>query len=131
MGFWLFMFSAVLLCPAVMLGLGYRFKTVGAPAKINYLFGYRTGRSMKNRETWEFAHRRCGIYWWKAGWVTLIVSAAAMLFFLRSDMDTTSIAGTAIVLVQLFPLCGVIVYVERGLRSEFDENGNRISKVEV
>ena len=31
-----------------------------APKEINSVFGYRTSMSMKNKDTWEFAHKYCG-----------------------------------------------------------------------
>ena len=27
---------------------------------VNFVFGYRTSMSMKNKDTWEFAHKYCG-----------------------------------------------------------------------
>ncbi len=29
------------------------------PRQVNSMFGYRTARSMKNEDTWKFAHRHC------------------------------------------------------------------------
>ena len=55
MGFWFFMLAMGLLLPAIMILFGAVF-TKAAPKKINYIFGYRTVMSMKNRDTWEFAH---------------------------------------------------------------------------
>ena len=62
MGFWIFMFAVNLLIPLVMVIFGAIFiKT--APKKINFLFGYRTERSMKNEDTWKFAHTYLGKLW--------------------------------------------------------------------
>ena len=44
------------------------------PKKINKFYGYRTKRSMKNMDTWKFAHEYCGKLWWKLGWIMLISS---------------------------------------------------------
>ena len=63
MGFWLFCTASSLLIPLVMLFFGRRFLTK-PPKSINSLYGYRTARSMKNQQTWDFAHRVCGKLCW-------------------------------------------------------------------
>ncbi|MBE6050474.1 MAG: SdpI family protein [Clostridium sp.] len=37
------------------------------PKNINGIVGYRTSRSMKNKDTWKFAHEYCGKLWVKFG----------------------------------------------------------------
>ena len=56
MAFWVFMLIMGLLIPLTMVGFGKLFLT-RAPKNINMVFGYRTVMSMKNRDTWEFAHK--------------------------------------------------------------------------
>ena len=58
MGFWVFMTSMELLLPSSWWGLGNYFLK-GGPRQVNSMFGYRTARSMKNEDTWKFAHRHC------------------------------------------------------------------------
>ena len=54
MGFRIFMLIVVLLIPFTMLFFGWLlFRRT--PKEINYIFGYRTKRSMRNEETWKFA----------------------------------------------------------------------------
>ena len=55
MGFWIFMLIMDLLLPFTMIGFG-RYFMKKAPKEINSVFGYRTSMSMKNKDTWEFAH---------------------------------------------------------------------------
>ncbi len=71
MWFWWFMFCCDILTPIVMIIYG-RMMWKHPPKKINGLSGYRTSRSMKNMETWIFAHKYCGKLWWIIGWITLI-----------------------------------------------------------
>ena len=62
MGFWLMMLICDLSVPLIMIFGGlmmYRHP----PKKINGVYGYRTSRSMKNMQTWRFAHRCCGRLW--------------------------------------------------------------------
>ena len=70
-----------LLIPAIMLGAGKLFSK-DAPKDINWIFGYRTTMSMKNEDTWAFAHKVAGAFWWKWGWVTLVVTIIAMLLLI-------------------------------------------------
>ena len=58
MGFWIFMLIMDLLIPFTMIGFGKMFLKK-APDQINYVFGYRTSMSMKNQDTWVFAHHYC------------------------------------------------------------------------
>ena len=64
--FWVFMLIMDLLLPFTMIGFGKYFMTKG-PKEINSAFGYRTSMSMKNHDTWEFAHKYCGKLWYIAG----------------------------------------------------------------
>lgn len=123
--FWLFMVAMDLLIPLVMIFFGRYFQRK-APDKINMLFGYRTARSMKNRDTWVFAHKQAGRYWYRAGWAVLVLSVAAMLFVLGKDIEIVGIWGTAVCFVQCIPLIWVFFVVEGALKRTFDENGNRI-----
>ena len=59
MGFWIFMLIMDLLLPFTMIGFG-RYFMKKAPKEINSVFGYRTSMSMKNKDTWKFAHKYCG-----------------------------------------------------------------------
>lgn len=65
MGFWIFMMFIELLIPVTMIGFGKMFLK-HSPKEINMAFGYRTSMSMKNRDTWEFAHKYCGKIWYNS-----------------------------------------------------------------
>ena len=54
MVFWLFCTGMSLLIPLMMLGFGRRFQT-HPPKSINSFYGYRTARSMKNRQNWDLS----------------------------------------------------------------------------
>ncbi len=124
MGFWLFMLVMDLIIPASMIGCG-RYLQVRAPKRINATFGYRTARSMKNQDTWDFAQAYCGRLWVRLGLALLPLSVIPLLFVLGKGM--TVVGNTAIITaaVQLVPFLGSIVPVERALKKTFDENGFR------
>lgn len=78
MWFWIFMLLVDLLTPLTMIGFGKYFSKK-VPQEINGVFGYRTSMSMKNRDTWEFAHKYLGKIWSISGWIMLPITI--LLFF--------------------------------------------------
>lgn len=124
MGFWIYMLIMDLLVPVTMIGFGKYFKTK-APKEINAVFGYRTSMSMKNRDTWEFAHKYCGKIWYICGWILLIVTIVAMIPFFGQGADVVGIVGAVLLGIQMIPLVGSILPTELALPKHFDKSGNR------
>lgn len=124
MGFWVYMTVMALLIPLTMLFFGRRFEKK-PPKRINAVFGYRTARSMKNEDTWAFAHRHIGRLWRIWGWAALIVSLAVMLLILNRGQSCVGYTGLVLVLVQMIPLIGSIFSTERALKQTFDRFGQR------
>ena len=90
-----------------------------SPKKINSLIGYRTSRSMKNMDTWHFAHHYCGKLWWRIGWIILVP------FYGASD-DAIGIVGLILTFIQIAVLIGSIFPTEKALKRTFTEEGLRI-----
>ena len=86
MGFWIFMLIMDLLLPFTMIGFG-RYFMKKAPKEINSVFGYRTSMSMKNKDTWEFAHKYCGKVWYVCGMVMLPITVIFMLLVIGKNED--------------------------------------------
>ena len=124
MGFWIFMLGMDLLIPFTMIGFG-RYFLKSAPKEINAVFGYRSSMSMKNKDTWAFAHHYCGRLWYCGGWMLLPVSVLVMALVAGKPQDVVGTAGGILCEVQLIPLIGSIVPTEIALRKNFDKNGNR------
>lgn len=124
MAFWIFMLIMDLLIPLIMIGFG-RYFMKKAPKEINDVFGYRTTMSMKNKDTWEFAHKYCGKLWYVFGLVLLMLTVIAMLLLLGKDIDIVGNVGGVICGIQMIPLLGSIYPTEKALRKTFDKNGNR------
>ncbi len=124
MGFWFAMLTASLLTPAVMLLFGWMFMK-NPPQDINGVYGYRTAMSMKNQDTWDFAHRYCGKIWFKLGYILMPASFAAMLTVYGGTEDEIGALVTAVCLLQIVPLLFSIVKTERALKQVFDKNGVR------
>ncbi len=125
MWFWVFMLVMVLLVPLVMIYFGRRFEE-NAPKNINPVYGYRTSMSMKNKETWEFAHKYIGKLWKVCGWILLLASVIAMLPAIGKDINTVSIISLVIMGIQVIVMVGTIFPTEIALKRTFDKNGNRM-----
>jgi len=124
MGIWITMLLTGLLIPALMLIFGAWSKK-GGPKQINPIFGYRTAMSMKNEDTWAFAHREIGRLWTKWGLITAAAVIVLMLPLIGRGEEAIGTAGTFICLLELVPLIGCIVPVENALNRTFDKDGNR------
>ena len=115
MGFWVFMLCMALLTPLLLLIFGWIFQK-HPPRRVNGLYGYRTARSMKSQELWDFAQQFCGRLWWRLGWGLLLLSAAVMLLLRGWETAAVGIGGAALLGVQILVLLGSIVPVERALK---------------
>jgi uncharacterized membrane protein len=113
-----------LLIPVIMIIFGSIY-TKRAPKEINHISGYRTTMSMKNRDTWEFAHHHCGKVWRLVGWIMLVPSFVAMMFVFDKDTNTVGSFSLIVIVVQTVILIASVVPTEIALRKTFDENGNR------
>lgn len=120
----IFIFVSNLIIPIMMLFFGIIFKNQG-PKKINGIYGYRTSMSMKNKETWDFAHRYCGKLWIKLGLITLFLSIIISLIILNFDEEIQGVVVATIVTIQTIILVASIFPVEKELKKNFDKDGNR------
>lgn len=123
-GFWIFMSLMNLLVPATMIGFGRRFLH-NPPKNISATFGYRTAMSMKNQDTWDFAHRYCGRLWHRMGLGLLPVTLLFSLLLFGKDIATVGTYAGVFELLQCIPLVGAIPPTERALKRTFDEFGRR------
>lgn len=122
MGFWIFMFCCTLLIPIIMIIAGNSMR-LGKFKTINSIVGYRTRRSMKNQQTWDYAHRECGRLWVRWGVLMLVPAAVIMLLLLGKEIPTIGTVGGIFTVLQMLPLLLSIAIVEKKLREKFDENG--------
>lgn len=121
---WLFVLMTVLLIPACMLGLGWRF--VNKPPKsINGGYGYRSARSMKSQAAWDFAQAYSGRFWLRAGRPALAVSAVWMALLLGREVDVVGRSAIVLTVIQMVPFLMVIPATERALKREFDDYGRK------
>ena len=124
MGFWIFMLATGLLFPAIMILFGAVFMKT-APRKINYVFGYRTDMSMKNRETWEFAHKYMGKLWFRFGFLLIPITVIPMLFVIGKTENVVSAVGLAVSFLNTVVLIIPVFFTEKALNKTFDKDGKR------
>lgn len=124
MWFWWFMFVFDLLIPALMIISG-KMMWKHPPKTINGIIGYRTARSMKNRDTWKYAHDYCGRLWWKIGWVLLLLSVIIHFPFYNRSEDTIGTVGGILCAIQCVCLIIPIFFTERALKRNFTDEGMR------
>ena len=123
---WVFMLVMNLGFPAALIGCG-RMMEKDPSRATDSSFGYRTKRSIKNQETWDFANQYCGRLWVRMGMALLIFAIPTQaLTLLCPSMDSMclwsfvlTIAETVVFVASYFP-------VERALKRNFDEDGNRL-----
>ena len=129
MNFWIFMLVMNLLTPLVMIIYGRIFeKKPPKIARSKFAFGYRTVMSMRNEETWEYAHRFFGKLWFRFGIAVGLISIIVLFFFIGKDKDTVGFVGMIIDYVQLAAMLLPVIPTEISLRRRFDKYGNRKDK---
>lgn len=124
MWFWWFMFICNLMTPIIMI-LGGWMMWKHAPQKVNGVMGYRTRRSMKNIDTWNFANHYCGRLWWKLGWIMLVPSVISNIPVYGSSDDTIGIVGGILVTIQVIIMVASIFPTEKALKRNFNEDGTK------
>lgn len=93
-----------------------------APKEPNHWFGYRTGSSMKSKETWEEAHRFSPVQCMRAGIFVLLVSSGALLL---PELWMMILAPTMLLLPAF---AWVTITTENHLKKTFASKGNLITK---
>lgn len=124
MGFWIFMLAMGLLFPVVMILFGTMFMK-SAPKKINYIFGYRTDMSMKNRDTWEFSHKYFGKLWFRLGLLLIPITVIPMLFVISKTENIVGTVGLIVGFINTIVLIVPIFFTEKALNRTFDKDGKR------
>lgn len=125
MWFWWFMFFSNLIVPVIFIVSG-RMMWKHCPKEINGMIGYRTKRSMKNEDTWKFAHDYCGRLWWKLGWVILILSILAQVPVYNCSEYVIGIVEASVSIIQCIVLVVAALFpTEKALKKTFYEDGTR------
>lgn len=119
----LLLMIAFFLLPLVMVLVGMRYAKK-PPKRINRLSGYRTKRSMRNWETWSFAHMYLGDLWFKVGVPLLAITSVISLVVFRAEEESKLVFWCYVVVaIQLLLMLLPVYYTEKALKERFDEKG--------
>ena len=118
MGFWFFMMIMVLIIPCMLFGFGNLFLKT-PPRTINTVFGYRTKRSMRNIETWNYAHKYIGKLWKKCGIIAFLTSLITMLCIIGQGEDMIGTVGAIVEVFQILLALATIIPTEQALKKKF------------
>ena len=124
MFFWWYIFICDLIVPMIMF-LGGIIMSKHYPGRINGLMGYRTERSMKNADTWKFAHEYCGRLWKGVGATAFILTALLHIPLYGCNDGTLGIASIIFVFAHIVTLLVPVILTERALKNTFNEDGSR------
>ena len=124
---WYFLFICTLLISFMQILFGYLMwkKT---PQKINYTYGYRTKKSMKNIDTWNYANKLSGKIMFVMGLIITIPTTIVEVIYYGSEGKTLTIAFFAIIGIQLILMLLMIPIVEYSLNKKFDKDGNLLTR---
>lgn len=124
MQMWFFMLFIAIVLPFIMFMSSFYF-VAGGPKNINNIFGYRTGLSMINKDTWIFAHEYCGKLWLKVSIAFILASIVIMLCLIKTDQRVFVAVGFVIFIAEFVTLFFTINKTEKALADNFDIKGNR------
>ncbi|XVG99096.1 SdpI family protein [Eubacteriales bacterium KG127] len=119
MVFYIFMFIVTLLIPSALLLMWYlcpKFKT------INNTSGYRTARSVKNQDTWEFAQKYCARISLYMFFPSLILAITIMPILSNQSIDIIGWTGFIITMFQMLSFVIIIISTEKALKKNFEDD---------
>ena len=90
------------------------------PKNINYIYGYRSKKSMVNIDSWNFAHKEMTKYWRNFGLIGFIFSTI-VLCITEAGEDIVEYILIGQLILMLIPL----LLTEIALRRNFDKDGNK------
>ena len=84
------------------------------PKKINYFYGYRTSRSMKNQKVWDFAQRFSSLKMMQGGIFLILISFLKLIFSFSDKIE---------LILSFLLIIGVVIYffivTERAIKAKF------------
>ena len=124
MGIWIMNSMIALLMPVILMIVGAVFHK-SPPKKSNGVYGYRTTRSRKNQDTWDFSQKYAGELFWKIGWISVFVSVVECIVLWFLPELGQGILISIVLVMEMAALFVVIGMVEKKLKETFDDNGIR------
>lgn len=91
----------------------------------NDAMGYRTSRSMKNKDTWKFANELAGKLWIRFGIILTVISGIFSFICFYSNVKYGVWIMVSAMILQSAVMIATIYPVEKALKENFDDGGNR------
>jgi uncharacterized membrane protein len=110
---------SVIPVPILMIAFGILWKK-HLPKSINWIYGYRSTRAMKNDNTWKFAHLYQARVWRWSGSILLVFALIFSLSFTKSYKEIPA----WIFYTELGIMLLTIIPTEIELRRKFDKEGS-------
>jgi len=123
MNIWGIILIVVIVFGVTMVGFGFLFER-HSPKKINFVLGYRSFRSMKNQETWDYGNKLSGLLLSRFGIILFIISTAALIFVHGSSETIIRNVGIAIIVLHAVIIVSCALATELSLHRHFDKDGN-------
>ena len=120
MQYWLLAFFFNLIVPVILLTAGIM-NLRNPPEKITWSRGYRSRRSMKSQEAWEFAHRYSGRLWSSCGAVLLFMTIVVMVWLYGKPRRTESVIGGIFCILQCLVMAFSMLPTELALKRKFGD----------
>lgn len=81
--------------------------------------------SMKNKDTWNFAHKYCGKLWLILGLILLPLTFIVMRLVTEQPTHIVAIVGGAVCALQLIIMVCSVIPTEMAIKKIFDSYGFR------
>ena len=81
--------------------------------------------SMKNRNTWEYAHKYIGRLWFRLGFLLIPITVIPLLFVIGNSENVVGTVGLIVSFINTVVLIVPIFFTEKALNRAFDKDGNR------
>ena len=106
--------------PSLLLMIFALFYRAYPPKNINFIYGYRTWKSMRNQETWDFGNKIGAKMMFFVGVSTLTVGTAT--YFISPNWAL----GVSLFFLVVAMFVGIF-WCERQFRFHFDKSGKRLN----
>lgn len=114
---------SLFIVPALMIGVGLLWGKY-PPENINWIYGYRTRRSMREQRNWDYAHR----YYTKVSlYLGLALTALTIIGIIVLYGETLIYIGHIFLIIQMIVLIASIVITEIELARKFVSNKKKTS----
>jgi hypothetical protein len=81
--------------------------------------------SIKNDDTWRFAHEYCGRLWLIIGLVLFAVTTVFLVLSMNMDPETVGFISGILMMIYVVPLLASVAATEKALKKTFDSRGRR------